>query len=174
MKKLLAGISVTTLLAIAPALAQQQSAPSTQPPAAQPSQSAPSAKSPEPSMKAPEASKSEASKSSDQAGKSATATPSASTSGFRASNLLNANIKNSANETVGDISDLLIDKSGKVTSVIVGVGGFLGIGERKVALSFDQLQISTDANGRPTIMANVTKESLKSVPEWRDPNTPAR
>jgi len=47
-----------------------------------------------------------------------------------ASDLLNQKVKNPANETVGDINDLSIGGDGKVAAVIIGVGGFLGMGER--------------------------------------------
>ena len=50
-----------------------------------------------------------------------------------ASALLNENVVNAANETIGDVNDVLLDKNGKVASVIVGVGGFLGMGEKNVA-----------------------------------------
>src|SRR3989304_2315146 len=45
-----------------------------------------------------------------------------------ANDLINKSVKNAANENVGDINDVRIDKSGKVAAVIVGVGGFLGLG----------------------------------------------
>ena len=41
---------------------------------------------------------------------------------------------------IGDIDDVLVDKSGKVTNVIIGVGGFLGMGEHYVAVAFDKLK----------------------------------
>ena len=63
-----------------------------------------------------------------------------------ASELLNENVVNDANEKVGDINDVLIDSKGKVAGVIVGVGGLLGMGEKDVALTFDQLSFATDNN----------------------------
>ena len=57
-----------------------------------------------------------------------------------ASDLLNKSVKNASNESVGDINDLRIDSSGKIAAVIVGVGGFLGLGEKDVALPFEQLR----------------------------------
>jgi sporulation protein YlmC with PRC-barrel domain len=90
---------------------------------------------------------------------------------MRATNLIGANIKNMANETVGEINDLVLDKDGKVVAVVVGVGGFLGIGEREVALDYRSLHIKYDPNamtnaGATTIQVNATKESLKNAPEW--------
>ena len=76
-----------------------------------------------------------------------------------------------ANETVGDINDLVLDKDGKVVAVIVGVGGFLGIGEREVALDYSSLNVKYDPSamtnaGATTIQVNATKESLKNAPAW--------
>jgi sporulation protein YlmC with PRC-barrel domain len=86
-----------------------------------------------------------------------------------ASDLINKSVKNASNETVGDINDLRIDASGKIASVIVGVGGFLGMGEKDVALPYDQLAFTRDADGKLLVTAKVTKESLQSAPEWKKP-----
>ncbi len=86
-----------------------------------------------------------------------------------ASELLNKAVKNSANESVGDINDLRIDSNGKIAAVIVGVGGFLGMGEKDVALPYDQLALTRDADGGLIVTAKVTKESLQAAPEWKKP-----
>jgi sporulation protein YlmC with PRC-barrel domain len=86
-----------------------------------------------------------------------------------ATDLLNKSVKNASNETVGDINDLSIDASGKIASVIVGVGGFLGMGEKDVALPYDQLSFTRDANGKLLVTAKVSKASLQSAPEWKKP-----
>jgi len=90
---------------------------------------------------------------------------------MRASYLIGANIKNMQNETVGEINDLVLDKDGRVAAVVVGVGGFLGIGEREVALDYKSLNVKYDPNamtasGATTIQVNATKDSLKSAPAW--------
>ena len=86
-----------------------------------------------------------------------------------ASKLLNESVRNKANETIGDINDVVIDKSGKVAQIIVGVGGFLGLGEKDVALSFDQLSFATDNDGDLTVTTEATKESLQSAPAYERP-----
>jgi sporulation protein YlmC with PRC-barrel domain len=83
-----------------------------------------------------------------------------------ASNWIGQTIYNQANESVGDVNDLLIDKDGKIAAVIIGVGGFLGIGEKNVAISFDSIQSSTDENGNLKFMVSVTKEELDAAPEF--------
>jgi sporulation protein YlmC with PRC-barrel domain len=59
---------------------------------------------------------------------------------WRASKLKGLNVYNEQNEKVGDISELLIDKSGKVDGVIIGVGGFLGMGEHDVKVEMSKLK----------------------------------
>ena len=59
---------------------------------------------------------------------------------WRASKLEGVNVYNQQDEHVGDISEVLIDKDGKVEAVVIGVGGFLGIGQRDVAVPFNALQ----------------------------------
>jgi sporulation protein YlmC with PRC-barrel domain len=86
---------------------------------------------------------------------------------WRVSKFMGSKVMNNANETIGDINDVLIDKEGKVSAVVIGVGGFLGLGERNVAVSFNALNLSRDANGMATVKVNATKDSLKGAPEWK-------
>lgn len=59
---------------------------------------------------------------------------------WRASKLEGVNVYNEQNERIGDISEVLVNKQGEVEAVVIGVGGFLGIGERDVAVPFNALQ----------------------------------
>jgi len=59
---------------------------------------------------------------------------------WRASKLVGVDVYNDANEKIGDISEMILDKSGKVANVIIGVGGFLGMGEHYVAVAYDKLK----------------------------------
>ena len=81
--------------------------------------------------------------------------------------LLSENVVNAANESIGDINDVLIGHDGKVAAVIVGVGGFLGMGEKDVALPYDQLTFSKDGNNTLIVGTRATKESLETAPEYR-------
>jgi sporulation protein YlmC with PRC-barrel domain len=85
---------------------------------------------------------------------------------MRASKLIGTTVRNSANESIGEINEVVLDRSGKVAAVIVGVGGFLGMGEREVAISYDSLKMANDANGSTVITVNTTKDALKSAPAW--------
>jgi hypothetical protein len=93
---------------------------------------------------------------------------------MRASNLLGATVKNDANETIGEINELLFSRDGRVVGVVIGVGGFLGIGQREVAMDFKALRIEKDPSamtdaGSIIIKVNQTKDSLKAAPEWKWP-----
>jgi sporulation protein YlmC with PRC-barrel domain len=59
---------------------------------------------------------------------------------WRASKLAGLSVYNDDNESLGSINDLLMDKSGTVKAVVIGVGGFLGVGEHLVTVSFDKLK----------------------------------
>ena len=59
---------------------------------------------------------------------------------WRASKLAGVDVYNEANEKIGEINDVILDRSGKVANVILGVGGVLGLGERYVAVAFDKLK----------------------------------
>ena len=79
--------------------------------------------------------------------------------------------RNDANDSIGEINELIMDKDGKVAAVVVGVGGFLGIGEREVALDFKSLRVERDPKamteaGSIIVKANATKDSLKAAPAW--------
>jgi sporulation protein YlmC with PRC-barrel domain len=63
---------------------------------------------------------------------------------WRSSKLIGVDVYNEANEKVGDIEELILDKSGKVEHVVLGVGGFLGMGEHYVAVGFDKLKWVND------------------------------
>lgn len=63
---------------------------------------------------------------------------------WRASKLVGVNVYNNSNEKIGDINDLILDSSGRVANVVIGVGGFLGMGEHNVAVAFDQLKFSKE------------------------------
>jgi len=79
---------------------------------------------------------------------SATSDTSSSPSSFqgnwRASKVVGLSVYNDKNESVGSINDLLTDKNGKITAVVIGVGGFLGVGEHLVAVPFEKVKFATE------------------------------
>jgi sporulation protein YlmC with PRC-barrel domain len=61
---------------------------------------------------------------------------------WRASKMIGLNVYNSVSEKIGTISELIVDQSGKLEALVVGAGGFLGIGERDVAVPYSQIEWS--------------------------------
>jgi hypothetical protein len=84
-------------------------------------------------------------------------------SGADAKKLIGRNVKNLQNETVGEIESVYISADGKIDSVILGVGGFLGMGERHVRVAWKDLRISD--NGEK-VAINATKDQLKGMPPY--------
>jgi len=83
----------------------------------------------------------------DSATKAAPAAASDTTSfkgNWRASKLVGLNVYNDSNESLGSINDLLTDKSGDIKGVVIGVGGFLGVGEHLVAVPLDKVKFVED------------------------------
>jgi hypothetical protein len=77
-----------------------------------------------------------------------------------ATSLMGASV-NLADESIGTVSDLIITPDYTVRGVVVGVGGFLGIGEKRVALPLERLTIRTPQPGVVEVTANVTREELE-------------
>ena len=90
------------------------------------------------------------------------------------------------NQSIGDINDLLVQDDGGVVAAVVGVGGFLGIGEKNVAIPFDKITISREmddaaatgtgdaattteavADAEVRLTTTETAESLTNAPEFR-------
>lgn len=77
-----------------------------------------------------------------------------------AKKLIGRNIKNPDNQTIGEIKSVYIAPDGKVDSVLVGVGGFLGVGEREVRLAWKDLHI---ADHGEKVSVDMTKDQLKAM-----------
>ena len=67
---------------------------------------------------------------------------------------------------IGQIKDVLVDKSGKIHSLVIGVGGFLGAGEKDVLVAFDAVQ-PTMKDKKMYLVMNTTKDSLKAAPGFK-------
>ena len=83
---------------------------------------------------------------------------------WRASKLKGLNVYNEQNEKLGDISELLIDKSGKVEGVVIGVGGFLGMGEHDIKVDMSKLKF-VDEPARTSSTATTTSTNTKGTAE---------
>lgn len=73
-------------------------------------------------------------------------------------------------EAIGDINNLVISGNGDVTGVIIGVGGFLGAGEKNVAVSFEDLVAAKSAGESRRVVLQTSKESLEAAPAFETPD----
>lgn len=90
---------------------------------------------------------------------------------WRASKLMGLDVYNEANEKLGDINELILDKNGKVAAVVIGVGGFLGMGEHDVAVSMDKLKFVEEPVRTSSTATTTTPRDNAAAP--RDTTTGA-
>src|SRR6185437_8349066 len=83
--------------------------------------------------------------------------------GTTVANFYKQNVYDPSDNKIGDVDDLLIDKEGRVTAMIIGVGGFLGVGEKDVAVPFSSVRAS-EKNNKWYLALNTNKEALKAAP----------
>ena len=86
---------------------------------------------------------------------------------WRASKLIGLGVYNEANERLGDINELILDKSGKVNAVVVGIGGFLGMGEHDIAVSMDKIKFVEEAvrtSGAAPVTTRETTTGTNNAP----------
>ena len=78
------------------------------------------------------------------------------------------NVKNAQDETIGEIESVYVNKDGKIDSVIVGVRGSLGMGERDVKLAWKDLNVT---KGGKKVTVNMTKDQLKAMAPYKYSDT---
>lgn len=86
--------------------------------------------------------------------------------GLSADNLLGTTVYGANDENVGEIGDVILGEDGAVDSVIIDVGGFLGIGEKEVAVGMDNLQFMSDEDGDYYLYTQFTEEQLDAQPAY--------
>lgn len=85
---------------------------------------------------------------------------------FRTSKLVGANVYNSANENIGSIEDIILKPDGTMDEAVLSVGGFLGMGDKYVAVPFTSLKMARDGDSAK-ITTDATKDSLKALPDYK-------
>jgi sporulation protein YlmC with PRC-barrel domain len=91
------------------------------------------------------------------------------TQDIAASKLMGATVYGPDESSVGEISDVVFNATGDIQAAVIDVGGFLGIGEKPVAVGFDELQVREDGNGTLSVMVSATQEQLDSAPTYEEP-----
>jgi hypothetical protein len=93
----------------------------------------------------------------------------AAPSGLLASNLIGSTVYSQDDQSIGDINDIILSQEGQPSQVIVGVGGFLGIGEKDVVLDMSKLQIAATDDGKVKIVTQTSQDELKTMPAFMRP-----
>jgi sporulation protein YlmC with PRC-barrel domain len=83
--------------------------------------------------------------------------------GTTVTNFYKQNVYDPSDNKISDVDDVLIDKEGRVTAMIIGVGGFLGMGEKDVAVPFSSVHAS-EKNNKWYLVLNTNKDALKAAP----------
>jgi sporulation protein YlmC with PRC-barrel domain len=81
------------------------------------------------------------------------------------SDYYNQTVYDSSDHRIGDVNDLLLDKDGKISAAIIGVGGVLGVGEKNVAVPFSLLKVA-EKDGSRYLVLEANKEALQSAPSY--------
>jgi len=76
-------------------------------------------------------------------------------------------VTNQSGETIGDINDVLFDKTGRISTAVIGLGGFLGMGEKSVAIPFSSLSFTADATGKRVVSIPLSKDLLQAAPTFQ-------
>jgi sporulation protein YlmC with PRC-barrel domain len=86
---------------------------------------------------------------------------------LRAGDLMGKTVIGPDGKEVGTVDDLIFDEQKKIVGVVVGVGGFLGIGKKDVGLNWQQAKFLEDQAGAKKIQISLTKADLKAAPEFK-------
>ena len=86
-----------------------------------------------------------------------------------ASTLIGSTVYTPADETVGDINDVIVGLDGQIQGVVIGVGGFLGLGEKDVAVKMDKLTVQPQDENKNNVrlIMNASKADLEAAPEFK-------
>jgi sporulation protein YlmC with PRC-barrel domain len=82
------------------------------------------------------------------------------------SRMIGSSVYDRMNEDVGKISDVIFGRDGRVQAVIIGVGGFLGLGDKDVALPLDRIERTYDASNRPKFTVQALRQDLEQAPAF--------
>ena len=98
---------------------------------------------------------------------SAPAPAAANSAEIKGDKLMKASVNDPKGDRIGEVESVLLDSAGKSQAVVVDVGGFLGMGEHRVALNWNDLQISNDGK---KVTSQFTKDQLKALPAYKYPD----
>jgi hypothetical protein len=82
--------------------------------------------------------------------------------------ILGREVRSAANENMGRIVDVLVDRNGQVRAAIIDFGGFLGVGSRKIAVDWNALNFPVPGKPDGYITLQLTRDQVKAAPEYQD------
>lgn len=84
-----------------------------------------------------------------------------------ASDLIGVSVQSPSGEVLGSVNDLILNDQSKTTGIVIGVGGFLGIGQKNVAITYDKMETTTK-NNETVVVLNATKAELEAAPDYKN------
>ncbi len=81
--------------------------------------------------------------------------------------LTGARVYGASDEDIGEINSLLLTDDGKMDQAVIDIGGFLGLGEHQIAVTFDELQIVRDDSGDVRVYIDSSQEALEAQPQYQ-------
>jgi PRC-barrel domain len=101
--------------------------------------------------------------------KEAVPPPSVTVIGARdAHGVLGREVRSAANENMGRIVDVLVDRSARVRAAVIDFGGFLGVGSRKIVVDWNALHFGRIANKSDSISLELTRQQVTAAPEYKE------
>ena len=95
--------------------------------------------------------------------------PSVTVIGARdAHGILGRYVRSTADEDMGRIVDVIVDREGTVRAAVIDFGGFLGVGSRKIVVDWSALHFGSVANKSDSITLELTKEQVNAAPEYKE------
>jgi PRC-barrel domain len=81
---------------------------------------------------------------------------------------LGRDVRSAANEDMGHVVDVIVDRSGTVRAAVIDFGGFLGVGSRKIAVDWNALRFGRVADKSDAVTLELTKDQVKAAPEYKE------
>jgi PRC-barrel domain len=95
--------------------------------------------------------------------------PSVTVIGARdAPGILGREVRSAANEDMGRIVDVIVDRTGTVRAAVIDFGGFLGVGSRRIVVDWNALHFGRIANKGDSITLELNKEQVSAAPEYKE------
>lgn len=87
---------------------------------------------------------------------------------WQAQGVLGREVRSTADENMGRIVDVIVDRAGTVRAAIIDFGGFLGVGSRRIAVDWNAFRFRPDSAKRDVITLELTRDQVKAAPEYKD------